>query len=111
MGSILEVKDLKKNYGDLAAVNPTHPDPRLPAQGWARFIFRVAGSHTERAVAPRRYSQLSGSEQDSHIVPMSFGKHPSELRRQGSILIHVSTEPSRNVPGYACPFTQQTEHI
>jgi hypothetical protein len=25
--------------------------------------------------------------------------------------MHVSTGPSRSVPGYACPFTEQTEHI
>ena len=25
--------------------------------------------------------------------------------------MHVSTGPSRSVPGYACPFAEQTEHI
>jgi hypothetical protein len=42
------------------------------------FLFWATGSHTDASwdIHP---SQLSGSERDSHIVPMSFGKHLSEL--------------------------------
>jgi hypothetical protein len=51
------------------------------------------------------------SERDSHIVPMSFGKHPNELWHLDATLTRFSAGPSRSVPGYACPFPEQTKRI
>jgi len=48
-------------------------------------------------------SQLSGSERDSQT--------PERALVLDTILMHASTGPSRSVPGYACPFAEQTEHI
>ena len=51
------------------------------------------------------------SERGSHTVPVSFGKHPNELWHPSATLTRFSAGPSRSVPGYAFPFTEQTKRI
>jgi len=51
--------------------------PCQPKVGHVSFLGPL--DHTQMRAGTFRPSQLSGSERDSHIVPMSFGKHPSEL--------------------------------
>jgi len=38
-------------------------------------------------------------------------KHLSGLVQDKELPMHVSAGPLRSVPGYAFPFTEQTEHI
>ena len=76
--------------------------PCQPKVGHVSFLESL--DHTQmRAGALLCPSQLSGSERDSQT--------PERALVFDTILMHVSTGPSRSVPGYECPFTEQTEHI
>ena len=78
-----------------------HPPAKV---GHVSFLGLL--NHTQmRALTFLRHSQLSGFERAV--------KHPSGLvpGLNLELPMHVSTGPLRSVPGYAFPFTEQTEHI
>jgi len=62
-------------------------------------------NHTQMRALAFRHSQLSGFERVSQTLERVCSRSRLELP------MHVSTRPLRSVPGYAFPFTEQTEHI
>src|SRR5512138_1404161 len=77
----------------------------LPAEGRARFFLGPLNHTQIRVGAWLCPSQLSGSERDSQTLERVCSTSTPEL------LMHASTGPSRNVPGYACPFTERLQRI
>src|SRR3990172_872069 len=84
----------------------------LPAEGRARFSLRQCSGQVFRAAGPHTDASW-GTSLPFSVKRIRTGQSNtrSSLFLLTELLMHVSTGPSRSVPGYACPFTEQTEHI